>query len=109
MMLEDVQDTIEKMHAIRTKGVRFAMDDFGTGHSSLAYLTRLPERSHPCGIESGGLDPERHGLDRVERSLRGTILDRDARSNLDPAKNQSVGRRDCSGSNQPKPIKIQLR
>ena len=42
MMLEDVQDTIEKMHTIRTKGVRFAMDDFGTGHSSLAYLTRLP-------------------------------------------------------------------
>ena len=38
----DVQDSIAKMHLLRTKGVRFSMDDFGTGHSSLAYLTRLP-------------------------------------------------------------------
>lgn len=42
LVLEDVQDSIAKMHQLRTKGVRFAMDDFGTGHSSLAYLTRLP-------------------------------------------------------------------
>ena len=42
LVLEDVQDSIAKMHALRTKGVRFSMDDFGTGHSSLAYLTRLP-------------------------------------------------------------------
>jgi len=42
LVLEDVQDSIAKMHQLRTKGVRFSMDDFGTGHSSLAYLTRLP-------------------------------------------------------------------
>lgn len=42
LVLEDVQDSIAKMHALRTRGVRFAMDDFGTGHSSLAYLTQLP-------------------------------------------------------------------
>jgi len=42
LVLDDVQDSIAKMHALRTKGVAFAMDDFGTGHSSLAYLTRLP-------------------------------------------------------------------
>ncbi|MFT3812549.1 MAG: EAL domain-containing protein [Acidovorax sp.] len=42
LMLEDLEDSIAKMHLLRTKGVRFSIDDFGTGHSSLAYLTRLP-------------------------------------------------------------------
>ena len=42
LVLDDVADSIAKMHELRTKGVRFSMDDFGTGHSSLAYLTRLP-------------------------------------------------------------------
>jgi diguanylate cyclase (GGDEF)-like protein len=42
LVLDDVQDTIQKMKALRTMGVRFSMDDFGTGHSSLAYLTQLP-------------------------------------------------------------------
>ena len=42
LVLDNVEDTIEKMHQLRTKGVRFAVDDFGTGYSSLSYLTRLP-------------------------------------------------------------------
>ncbi|MDP2367267.1 EAL domain-containing protein [Rhodoferax sp.] len=42
MVLDNVQDTIEKMHALKRLGVRFSMDDFGTGQSSLSYLTRLP-------------------------------------------------------------------
>ncbi len=42
LVLDNVQDTIAKMHALKTLGVRFAMDDFGTGYSSLAYLSRLP-------------------------------------------------------------------
>ena len=42
LVLDNVDDTVEKMHLLRTKGVRFAVDDFGTGHSSLSYLTRLP-------------------------------------------------------------------
>lgn len=42
LMLDNVDDTIAKMHQLRTKGVRFSVDDFGTGYSSLAYLTRLP-------------------------------------------------------------------
>ncbi len=41
-VLENVADTIDKMHALKLMGVRFSMDDFGTGYSSLAYLTQLP-------------------------------------------------------------------
>jgi len=42
LVLDDVTDTIEKMHALKKIGVGFSMDDFGTGYSSLSYLTRLP-------------------------------------------------------------------
>ena len=41
-VLENVVDTIDKMHALKSIGMRFSMDDFGTGYSSLAYLTQLP-------------------------------------------------------------------
>lgn len=42
VILDNVEDTIAKMHAIRELGVNFSMDDFGTGYSSLSYLQRLP-------------------------------------------------------------------
>ncbi|HEX5338117.1 MAG TPA: EAL domain-containing protein [Gallionella sp.] len=42
IVLDDVDDTIAKMMALRKVGVSFSMDDFGTGYSSLAYLTQLP-------------------------------------------------------------------
>lgn len=42
MVLDDIGDTITKMHALKQMGVRFSLDDFGTGYSSLAYLTQLP-------------------------------------------------------------------
>ena len=42
LALDNVDDTIAKMNALRALGVRFSLDDFGTGQSSLSYLTRLP-------------------------------------------------------------------
>ncbi len=42
LVLDDIEDTIEKMQALKQLGVGFSMDDFGTGYSSLSYLTRLP-------------------------------------------------------------------
>ena len=42
LALNNVDDTIAKMNALRALGLRFSMDDFGTGQSSLSYLTRLP-------------------------------------------------------------------
>lgn len=42
MLLNDVEDTIQKMHKLREHGVAFSLDDFGTGYSSLSYLRQLP-------------------------------------------------------------------
>lgn len=42
LVLNDVSDTITKMHAIKKLGVSFSMDDFGTGYSSLSNLQQLP-------------------------------------------------------------------
>jgi diguanylate cyclase (GGDEF)-like protein/PAS domain S-box-containing protein len=42
MVLENVEDTIEKMRELKLLGVSFSMDDFGTGYSSLQYLKQLP-------------------------------------------------------------------
>jgi diguanylate cyclase (GGDEF)-like protein/PAS domain S-box-containing protein len=42
MLLEDLEDTIEKMNRLKDLGILFAMDDFGTGYSSLSIIKRLP-------------------------------------------------------------------
>ena len=42
MLVKDVQDIIDKMAALRARGIKFSLDDFGTGFSSLSYLKRLP-------------------------------------------------------------------
>ena len=42
MLVNDVEDIIVKMMAIKALGVSFSLDDFGTGYSSLSYLKRLP-------------------------------------------------------------------
>ncbi|MCB5188939.1 EAL domain-containing protein [Methylobacillus caricis] len=42
MLVENIEDMIIKMNALKAMGVGFSMDDFGTGYSSLSYLKRLP-------------------------------------------------------------------
>jgi len=42
MLVNDVDDVIGKMNALKAHGVGFSLDDFGTGYSSLSYLKRLP-------------------------------------------------------------------
>ena len=40
--MDDADGALERMHALRGLGVRMALDDFGAGYSSLAYLRRFP-------------------------------------------------------------------
>jgi EAL domain-containing protein (putative c-di-GMP-specific phosphodiesterase class I) len=42
LIMEDVRFSIASLRAIRALGVSVAVDDFGTGFSSLSYLARLP-------------------------------------------------------------------
>ena len=42
LLIEDVEDTVRKMSALRELGLALSLDDFGTGYSSLSYLKRLP-------------------------------------------------------------------
>lgn len=42
LLLDNVEDVVEKMQALRRLGVRFSLDDFGTGYASLSYLKRFP-------------------------------------------------------------------
>jgi diguanylate cyclase (GGDEF)-like protein/PAS domain S-box-containing protein len=42
MLVNDIEEVIEKMYLLKAKGVSFSLDDFGTGFSSLSYLKRLP-------------------------------------------------------------------
>lgn len=57
LLLENVDAAVERMNALKARGLRFSIDDFGTGYSSLAYLKRLPldelkiDRSFVADIE----------------------------------------------------------
>ena len=42
LVMENVEQTIEKLKRVRALGIKMAIDDFGTGYSSLAYLAKLP-------------------------------------------------------------------
>lgn len=40
--MENVKLTAEKLHQLRAKGFHLSIDDFGTGHCSLTYLSTFP-------------------------------------------------------------------
>jgi diguanylate cyclase (GGDEF)-like protein len=42
VLLRNQETTLETLHQLRALGVKLAMDDFGTGHSSLSYLRNFP-------------------------------------------------------------------
>jgi diguanylate cyclase (GGDEF)-like protein len=40
--MADIDKALRVLHALRALGVGVSIDDFGSGHASIAYLTRLP-------------------------------------------------------------------
>lgn len=42
ILLENVEDIVNTMQALKDLGIHFSLDDFGTGYSSLQYLKQLP-------------------------------------------------------------------
>lgn len=60
LMLLDSPDVRQSLDALRTRGIRLAIDDFGAGFSNLAYLNRFPidrikvDRCLVTGIENDG-------------------------------------------------------
>jgi len=41
-LLDDTDNVLTTLHALRALGVKISMDDFGTGYSSLSYLQKFP-------------------------------------------------------------------
>jgi EAL domain-containing protein (putative c-di-GMP-specific phosphodiesterase class I) len=41
-LVNDVEEVVARMSELKTHGLRFSVDDFGIGYSSLSYLQRLP-------------------------------------------------------------------
>ncbi|WP_162301469.1 EAL domain-containing protein [Cognatilysobacter segetis] len=72
MLMRDPETAISVLQALKAQGVRLSIDDFGTGHSSLVYLKRLPvdllkiDRAFVSGI---GNDPNDEEICRTVISL----------------------------------------
>jgi diguanylate cyclase (GGDEF)-like protein/PAS domain S-box-containing protein len=70
MALSDVSHAIEMVRQLKNAGVRIAVDDFGTGHSSLSYLRRFDidhikiDRSFIAGI----------GMERSDETIVKAII-----------------------------------
>jgi len=42
VLIQNFEETVEKLHRLKSLGLSLSIDDFGTGYSSLAYLKKLP-------------------------------------------------------------------
>lgn len=42
MLISSFDTIVEKLEALKNKGIKISLDDFGTGYSSLSYLSNLP-------------------------------------------------------------------
>jgi EAL domain-containing protein (putative c-di-GMP-specific phosphodiesterase class I) len=74
LLIEDQQATLKTIRTLRRLGVKFSLDDFGVGYSSLAYLAQYPfskvkiDRSFARDITTTG--PARSIVETVCRLAR---------------------------------------
>ncbi|HSP58994.1 MAG TPA: EAL domain-containing protein, partial [Halomonas sp.] len=85
ILMDDTAGAIEILHALRAMGIEVAVDDFGTGFSSLSYLKHLPigkvkidrsfvkelaQRADDAAIAQGIISMAHHlGLDVVAEGI----------------------------------------
>ena len=67
VLLKDADETIGRLNDLKALGVQLAVDDFGTGFSSLAYLQRFPVDS---------LKIDKSFVDQIATSSRASELAR---------------------------------
>ena len=71
IFLQNGGESLRQMRALRAMGVRFSLDDFGAGYSTLSYLHQLPidaiklDRSFMQGLETS---------DAVQRIVSGLLM-----------------------------------
>ena len=76
LFIDDLDDTVARMHDLTRLGVRFSIDDFGTGYSSLSYLKRLPlyelkiDRSF---VDGAGTDPHDTAIVNMTLAMAKTL------------------------------------
>jgi diguanylate cyclase (GGDEF)-like protein len=71
LLMKNMRDAMEKLAALRSRGIRVAIDDFGTGYSSMAYLQRLSLETLKMNqvffemVESGNADSTKKSIARA--------------------------------------------
>ncbi|MGA9852591.1 MAG: EAL domain-containing protein [Gammaproteobacteria bacterium] len=81
MVMRDIDANVNLLKQLRELGVRIGLDDFGTGHSSLLYLKRLPvdvvkiDRAFVADIASSNYDTAiAHSIISLAGSLKLEVI-----------------------------------
>ena len=76
LLLDDIEEVIASMHRLKSLGIKFCIDDFGMGYSSLTYIKRLPldeikiDKSFVANLAS---DAEDRAIVKVILTLASTL------------------------------------
>lgn len=70
LLLNNIEEVINKMNELASIGIQFSLDDFGTGYSSLQYLKKLP--LHQLKIDQSFVRDL--GIDRNDDIIVNTII-----------------------------------
>ena len=72
VIMEEAENTLATLRALSTLGVRLAIDDFGSGYSSLAYLRRFP--LHTVKIDRSFLQGLNHNAHNENIEIVATMI-----------------------------------
>jgi EAL domain-containing protein (putative c-di-GMP-specific phosphodiesterase class I) len=70
VMLNDSEDILDVLHALRSYGVHLSVDDFGTGFSAMAYLCALPVETVKL---DGEISRQAGDSERADTMVRGLV------------------------------------